>query len=789
MKPVAPTFSTILTKVLRRVLPATLMAQLMLLTSACMVLSILGYGYNTAQRQAESAKQIVSAQIIALAQNLAAVSAHFLLTDEPDRIESLITHTATVTGMYSVMVTDVSGFPITEIVNKNSAWSPRYSVQRVELPPSQSPDSLLQELPFDPVQQDFLSGKSGTLMVWHRISGVQSLGWVRVKYRMDTFDDITREIWHQAYQSIAWAIAATLMLLWLLLRPTTQALTAATRFASQLDQSLDGNLAVSRQTTEIEALGNALNVLSGRLMAQSLDLNNQKFALDQHAIVSITDLQGNIVYANERFCSVSGYSQADLIGQNHRMVKSDEHPPEVFENMWRTITQGKVWRGDIKNRKKDGGFYWVSATIVPLLGVDGLPRQYIGIRTDITHNKLMESSLQVAKHEAEQAALSKGQFLANMSHEIRTPMNAILGMLKLLEATSLDARQLDYASKAEGAAQSLLGLINDILDFSKIDAGKMTLEVHSCQVDKLVRDLTVIASASTASKPVELRFEVDKQVPAALMCDALRLQQVLINLCSNAIKFTAQGTVVVSIGTLASNNLSATLRFSVRDDGIGIAPENQQRIFDSFSQAEASTTRRFGGTGLGLAISRQLVALMGGTLQLKSELGQGSTFWFDLTLPVDRQPVPLKNSGPDHIADICATRPLAGLRLLVVEDNLINQQVAQELLSAQGAEVTLADNGQSGIDAIYHAQSAGTPYDAVLMDLQMPVMDGLAATRLLRQNPALADLPIIAMTANAMTSDRDACLAAGMNDHVGKPFNLAKLVRLLLALTPASRST
>jgi PAS domain S-box-containing protein len=774
---------------LQRILPRGLGAQLMLLTSACLVLSILGYGYTTAQDQKRDAKRTASAQISALAQNLATVSRHFLLTNEPDQIEALIEQTATFAGMYSVMVTDPAGFPITEVVNKESAWSPRYNLARIEVPPSKSPDSLLQEFPHDKAQHDFLAGNRGTLLVWQRIAGPQMLGWVRVKYRMDRFDDIAKDIEHQAYKSIAMAITITLLLLWLLLRPAMRALTQATRFASLLDKSEGKTIKVSHQTSEMEALGNALNVVSERLLTQNVDINNQKFALDQHAIVSITDLQGNIIYANERFCSISGYSQDELLGQNHRIIKSDEHPPALFDELWYTIAQGMVWRGEVKNRKKDGSHYWVSATIVPLLGVDGLPRQYIAMRTDITANKLLQQTLELARQEAENATLSKGQFLANMSHEIRTPMNAILGMLKLLEATTLNPRQLDYASKAEGAAQSLLGLINDILDFSKIDAGKMTLEVRSFELDKLVRDLCVITSASAANKPVEVRFEVDDLAPKVLMGDALRLQQVLINLCSNAIKFTNQGDVVISISAISQDDASATLRFAVQDSGIGIAPENQQSIFDSFSQAEASTTRRFGGTGLGLAISRQLVTLMGGALQLTSAVGQGSTFWFDLALPIDQQPQAHAQTDAGDTAGLEAALPLEGMRLLVVEDNLINQQVAQELLSAQGAVVTLADNGQLGVDAVYQAMAANTPFDAVLMDLQMPVMDGLSATRLLRHDTALAGLPIIAMTANAMDSDRQSCLAAGMNNHVGKPFNLGQLVRLLQELTRAGGST
>ncbi|OQX16747.1 MAG: hypothetical protein BWK73_02015 [Thiothrix lacustris] len=916
---------------LRRWLPLSLELQLMLLTTLCLSLSILGYGFYTARQQTDNARRTVTAQLAALAQNLATVDAHFLLTNDAQRIETLTLQTATVNGIYSVLVTDLAGLPISEVVNKDGAWSPRYSRQQVRLPGAQAPDAILEEAPDPGSQRDFLAGSSGTLSAWHRINGPQPLGWVRVNYRLDTFDAIARDIRQQAFKTIGLAMAITLLLLWLLLRPSMRALREATAFASQLDKSAGATLTVSHRTSEMAALGNALNVVSARLLIQNLDLNNQKFALDQHAIVSITNLQGTITYANQRFCDISGYSQEELLGQNQRIVKSDEHPPELFEDLWRTITQGKVWHGDIKNRKKDGGFYWVNATIVPLMGVDGLPHQFIGIRTDITVNKNLEQSLQFAKEQAEGAAVAKGQFLANMSHEIRTPMNAVLGMLRLLHNTHLTERQLDYASKAEGAAQSLLGLLNDILDFSKIDAGKMTLEVHPFRLDKLLRDLSVIVSANVGNKDVEVLFDVEPATPKALCGDMLRLHQVLLNLCSNAVKFTAHGEVVVRISVARQTAQEATLRFAVKDTGIGIAPENQQHIFDGFSQAEASTTRRFGGTGLGLSICRRLVALMGGELMLQSELGRGSVFSFQIPLPISHEPQPdlaarvehphltalrvllvddnptardiltpmlrslgwqvdsaadgpqalallqshaipgqapyqvlfidwqmpgmdgwetlqrlqaitpplpplavimvtansrdmLSQRSPpeqallqgflvkpvtasmlfDTVSDALAhspglvstaptpaarQKPLHGLRLLVVEDNIINQQVAQEMLTSEGAQVQLADNGQLGVEAVREAIEAGTPFDVVLMDIQMPVMDGYTATRKLREQLGLSQLPIIAMTANAMASDRAACLAAGMNDHVGKPFNLAQLTRLILNPTALTAAT
>lgn len=383
---------------------------------------------------------------------------------------------------------------------------------------------------------------------------------------------------------------------------------------------------------------------------------------------------------------------------------------------------------------------------------------------------------QEARQHAETAAMAKGQFLANMSHEIRTPMNAIMGMLSLTLKTNLTAQQADYTNKAERAARSLLGLINDVLDFSKIEAKKMALDPHPFRLDRLVQDIELVMTASIGGKPVQIRVEIDPNVPASLIGDALRLRQVLINLMGNAVKFTERGEVLLSVSVKSLSSTEVCLDFAVKDSGIGIAPENQQRIFDGFSQAEAATTRRYGGSGLGLAISRQMVALMGGELALVSAPGQGSTFCFALTLPISTETA--LDADISTGAKSQPRRALHGLRLLVVEDNIINQQVAQELLVSEGAVVELAADGQLGVAAIKHNPHG---FDAVLMDLQMPVMDGYAATRAIRQNLGLTTLPIIAMTANAMDSDRQACLAAGMNDHVGKPFDLSHLTGVLLA--------
>jgi PAS domain S-box-containing protein len=674
------------------------------------------------------------------------------------------------------------------------------------------------------------------------------------------------------------------------------------------------DLVIDNAPVEIQRLVDMVNqtaTLVREREATRRALAQQKFALDQHAIVSVSDAAGNVVYANDRFCEATGYSREEWLGRSLRDLRSGVHPQSYFDHIWAELFAGRVWRGEICSRKRNGEIYWVDATMVPMLTEDGKSSEYIAIRTDITTRKQAEQEredanavltartaqlqavldnisqgiamigmdstvvfqsrrvmdlLEIPEHlhqadlsqvvafqtargdfghdfelvedsardylrsvatggtvavpalytrrtpsgrtleikttampsgnsvrtytdvtsyvqalaRAEQASIAKGQFLANMSHEIRTPMNAILGMLQLLQGTELDARQHDFVIKTEGAARSLLGLLNDILDFSKVEAGKMTLDPRPFNLDALLQDLSVILAANIGGKPVSVRYEVDAPVPRSLVGDDMRLLQVLINLGGNAIKFTTQGDVMVRVRLQDSNPSDAVLVFSVQDHGIGISADSLAHIFDGFSQAEASTTRRFGGTGLGLSISSRLVQLMGGKLKVDSIEGQGSTFYFQLRLPLSGRAVAAAPPPtPAHALKISKPKRLQGLRILVVEDNKINQMVAKGLLTQEGAVVSLADNGQLGVATISADQQA---FDAVLMDVQMPVMDGYAATRAIRQDLNLKNLPIIAMTANAMLSDRTACLEAGMDDHIGKPFDLDHLVATLLHL-------
>ena len=392
-----------------------------------------------------------------------------------------------------------------------------------------------------------------------------------------------------------------------------------------------------------------------------------------------------------------------------------------------------------------------------------------------------EEALIKAKITAEQATQSKSEFLANMSHEIRTPMNSVIGMTDLALDNKLDDSSRNYVQKANMAAKNLLGIINDILDFSKMEAGKLDLYPNHFELKEIISNTLHLISVAAKDKNIKTKVKLDKDVPKYYFADSLRLGQVLTNLATNAVKFSHnEGSVILAISLKEKNNKGAVVEFSVIDEGIGISPEAQNKLFQSFSQADSSTQRKFGGTGLGLAISKKIIELMDGEIHLKSEEGKGSTFSFTIRMKKSSKENIIQNTQDTKQAMKLAIDKLRDKHILLVEDNEMNQELAIDLLKRNGLIVTLAQDGQEAIDRL-QTQS----FDLVLMDVQMPIMDGYTATKIIREQESFKDLPIIAMTANVLSGDVHKAREAGMDDHIAKPIvpadmfvTMAKWVKL-----------
>ncbi len=529
-----------------------------------------------------------------------------------------------------------------------------------------------------------------------------------------------------------------------------------------------------------QLLGRKLFVLPHiRLTALSKELQKLKNAIEQSGeMVVVTDKKGIIEYVNPAFERITGYKRDEVMGKTPRILKSGAHDDAFYDDMWSTIKSGKQWHGELINKKKSGDTYYEEMTISPVFDNEKVVTNFVAIKRDITERKQAEDEIEQARYHAEKANKAKSEFLANMSHEIRTPMNAIIGMADLLFETELTKEQEKYITTYRNAGENLLSIINDILDVSKIEAGHLELESTGFGIHKVMEHTREIMAFRAKDKNLEILLDIAQDVPQRIIGDPLRLQQVIINLVGNAIKFTEKGEIVVSVKSHKLEGKNAELMFSVKDSGIGIPKERQDAIFENFSQADSSTTRKFGGTGLGLTISKRLVELMGGSIYVDSEAGKGSTFYFTAKFEADtghkEETDHLSKDSKVHAGVSVSERPL---NILLVEDNDDNRNLVIAYLKKSPHHIETAENGEVAV----HKFTSGQ-YDIVLMDVEMPVMDGYTATRNIREWEKKNDAkstPIVALTAHALKEHKEKSLAAGCDGHLTKPIKKTKLLEAI----------
>ncbi|MDH5302417.1 MAG: response regulator [Gammaproteobacteria bacterium] len=508
-------------------------------------------------------------------------------------------------------------------------------------------------------------------------------------------------------------------------------------------------------------------------LQESLNLSEyQRIALDQHAIVSVTDTDGMITHVNEKFCKVSGYSRDELLGKKHNIIYSGYHDRAFFEDMWQTIIGGKVWRGEICNRAKDGHLYWVDSTIVPFLDDHGKPYQYIAVRTDISHIKSAQNELMQAKENAERANKVKTRFLSSMSHELRTPLNAILGFAQVMDMDQeepLSESQRDCLSEIHKAGEHLLELINDILDLAKIEDGRVDIQLRPVLVQEFIESGISMITPLLARNHLTLVFDPQQCQDMQVWADEVRLRQALINLLSNACKYNVpNGTVSIE----CLKNGDGYLRIVVKDTGRGISADKLDNLFMPFNRLGAETSD-IEGTGIGLVITKSLVELMGGQVGCDSQLGVGSSFWLD---------VPSLESGEAwQQGSELSENPVSmfsrgeGVTVLYIEDNAANVRLVSRILGRfPGLALLIAHDGALGLRlAREHCP------DVILLDINLPVMDGFAVLRQLRSDETTQKIPVIGVSANASVAAVKAADDARFDDYLTKPFQINRLLQSL----------
>jgi PAS domain S-box-containing protein len=602
------------------------------------------------------------------------------------------------------------------------------------------------------------------------------------------------------FESSGWPVSGAVIRMAQALSPAFSLPTEAevTEWAKMLkaNNALDALAFALRRARSLEiALGQARchDDLRSRLAAETSDAENLNalslvISKTKNAI-SIMARDGTIIGVNDAFVRLTGFEPSEALGKRQdELLFGPSTDPEAVREYRESLNVGRELTRDVMQYRKDGRTFWVEIDLIPVPGADGSVARWIAICNDVTKRRQTEDALRAAKDTAESHSRMKSEFLANLSHEIRTPMNAIIGMTELALSTDLSAEQRSYLQTVRSSGESLLTLLNDILDLSKIEAGKMELENIDFDLTEVISETLRGLEVEAQEKKLPITLEMRGDLPRMVRGDPTKLRQILVNLVGNSIKFTEQGRITVEVEEQWRNEEEVGLHVSVKDTGIGIPAEQLDKVFQAFTQGDASTTRKFGGSGLGLTITSELVRMMNGRIWVHSTPGQGSNFHFTIGLKLSkasataasvpepvRLPAVTKETAPRE-EKLPAGKAERSLNVLVADDHDANRNLVVTVLRKRGHRCVEAVNGNEVLDAVRREH-----FDVVLMDVQMPQMDGFQATAEIRKREETTGghLPIIALTAHAMTGDREKCLVAGMDAYLAKPLRPKKLVNMV----------
>jgi len=760
---------------LRGILPRQFTTQLVLLLTALLVASICGYTLYIALEQARQEQSRLSDRMERMLENLAVVGSDRLLVRDYASVENLLLMAAKANAeVQALRVYSGSGQMINQVI-RQAGGEPEsvFDMAVVALPKAGGPIRHWVDDKGVPVATSGFTVMPERLEIWYPLQAFGYAGYLQAQASTAVLRERTAHIAEDGLLAALLTTSLGILLLMLYMRRPVAAIRESSRFAEELTRDLGEQLPDYQGPREIESLRHALNETSMWLYAKDMSATTAQMRLEavfsniSDALLTV-NADGMVESVNAAACGLFGYAEHEMVGLQIVALLPD------WDNLTRDGQEEKLY-AETRAQRRDGADFPCDATLSRFT-LYGLPYRIVVAR-DISARKQAEEALRHAKEVAETASRMKSEFLANMSHEIRTPMNGVIGMTDLVLETELDEDQREYLELARSSAGHLLAIINEILDFSKIEAGKLEIVPVEFQLDAFLGEVLRAMAAKAGEKGLTLSLEMAPDLPDLVQADPTRLRQVLINLLGNAVKFTEQGGIALSV---RSGEESRQLHFCVADTGIGIAGDKLESIFDAFTQADGSITRKYGGTGLGLTISSKLVRLMGGGMWVESAPGQGARFHF--TLAYEAAAEELEQEEPEGALVELPGAPAAALNILLAEDNVVNQKVAGTLLEKFGHRVTIVADGAQAIAAFEPGR-----FDLILMDMMMPEVDGLTAIRRIREREAgRAHTPIIALTAHAMRGDRERFLREGADGYVAKPIDVEELKREIEAATAAS---